>query len=456
MNFNHRSKMMKVLTSLLGGLLLATLANGQAVDKFSLSEAVGYAQGKSTEVQRSKINIDRAKADVQEYTAIGIPKVNAKVDYKYYIDIPTQLIPNDAFAIDIPGIPPPKPGFTEVKFGTRHNLTASITASGLIVDGSYFVGLKASKGLLDMTRRQADLTEYDIKYNVVQAYLQVLLAQENKAVLQRNIDNLETIQKETQALNDNGMVERLDVDRLDLSLSNLKVEMEALNRQIVLAQNSLKFQMNYPLEDSIVLTDKLEDILAVPDQADLQGDILYDRRIETDILQRSINLNELNVTRYQIGYFPNLTAFFTHQQALQRDELFTGAQPFFPTTIVGATLNVPIFDGLDKAAKIKKAKLDVLKLRLQLDDLQRGIHLEVINARSVYLNALSRLENQNKNVALAERILETTRIKYREGVGSSVEMTQAEQELYRTQGNRLNALYDLALAKAALDKALGK
>jgi len=98
----------------------------------------------------------------------------------------------------------------------------------------------------------------------------------------------------------------------------------------------------------------------------------------------------------------------------------------------------------------------VAKLRLQLDDLKRGIQLEVINARSVYINALQRLENQNKNVALAERILETTRIKYREGVGSSVEMTQAEQELYRTQGNRLNALYDLALAKAALDKALGK
>lgn len=447
---------MKTLTSLMGALLFAVSAIGQNVEHFSMVEAIGYAQSKSNKVRNAEIDIARAKADVQEVTAIGIPKVNGKVDYNYYIDIPTQLIPNDAFAIDLPGVPPPEPGFSEVQFGTRHNLTASITASTLVLDGTYFVGLKASKAILDVTQRQADLTEYDIKYTVVQAYLQVLLAEENKAVLQRNIDNLTTIKKETTAFYENGMVERLDVDRLELSLSNLQVELEALMRQTELAKNALKFQMNYPLEDSIVLTDRLEDILVVPDQTDLEGDIFYDRRIEMDVINQSIALNELNVKRYHMGYLPNLTAFFTHQQVLQRDELFTGAQPFFPTTIVGASLNVPIFDGLDKAAKIKKARLDVAKLRLQLDDLQRGIHLEVINARSIYINALKRLESQNKNVALAERILETTRIKYREGVGSSIEMTQAEQELYRTQGNRLNALYDLALAKAALDRALGK
>ena len=447
---------MKTLTSLLGALLLAAAAQGQTVERFSMSEAIGYAQAKSNQVRSAQLDIDRAKADVQEYTAIGIPKVNGSVEYNYFIDIPVQLIPNDAFAVDIPGVPPPEPGFSEVQFGTRHNLTASITASTLVLDGSYFVGLKASNGLLNMTRRQADLTAYDIKYTIVQAYLQVLLAEENKAVLQRNINNLATIKAETEEFYNNGMVERLDVDRLELSLSNLQVEFEALERQTNLAKNALKFQMNYPLEDSIVLTDRLDNILVVPDQEDLSGDIFYDRRIETDVLNQSIALNELNVKRYHMGYLPNLSAFLTHQQVLQRDDLFNGPQPFFPTTIFGATLNVPIFDGLDKAAKIKKARLDVAKLRLQLDDLKRGIQLEVVNARSIYVNALKRLESQNKNVSLAERILETTRIKYREGVGSSVEMTQAEQELYRTQGNRLNALYDLALAKAALDKALGK
>lgn len=142
---------------------------------------------------------------------------------------------------------------------------------------------------------------------------------------------------------------------------------------------------------------------------------------------------------------------------MQRDDLFDGNSPgFFPTTIVGLQLNVPIFDGLDKAAKIKKSRIDVEKFKLQLQDLERGIELEVKNTRAAYKNAQIRLENQDKNVALAQKILNTTRIKYKEGVGSSLEMTQAEQELYRTQANRMNALYELVVAKADLDKALGK
>ncbi len=446
---------MKTTSILLAALLLAFGVQAQQIEEFSLSEAIGYAQAKSNSVRRAQLDIARAKADVQEYTAIGLPKVNGKVEYNYYIDLPTQLIPNDAFAI--PGAPAPEPGFSEVQFGTRHSLTPSITVSTLVMDGSYFVGLKASKGLLEMTKRQADLTEYDIKYNVVQAYLQALLVEENKDVLLLNIENLEKIRFETNAFYENGMVERLDVDRLDLSLSNLQVQLDGLIRQMQLAKNVLKFQMNYPIQDSIVLTERLEDVLALVETADLQGDIQYDRRIETDILKRTIALNELNIKRFHMGYLPNLTAFFTHQQQLQRNDLFDNDAPgFFPITIIGATLNVPIFDGLDKAAKIKRARIDVAKFQLQLNDLERGIQLEVVNARGNYRNAKARLDNQDENLALAERILETTRIKYREGVGSSLEMTQAEQELYRTQANRLNALYDLVLAKSALDKALGK
>jgi outer membrane protein TolC len=215
--------------------------------------------------------------------------------------------------------------------------------------------------------------------------------------------------------------------------------------------------MNYPFENTIELTDNLEVLLVVPQTDDLSGEISSDQRIETDIIKQTIHLNELNTKRFNLGYLPTLQAFAVHQQVLQRDDLFDGNSPgFFPTTIVGVQLLVPIFDGLSKAAKIKKSKIDVDKFKLQLNDLERGIKLEVLNARSVYKNAQTRLENQDKNLALAEKILKTTQIKYREGVGSSMEMTQAEQELYRTQANRLNALYELVVAKADLDKAFGK
>jgi outer membrane protein TolC len=447
---------MKRLNSLLVILVITiTGMQAQEAEQFSLLEAIAYAQAKSNSVRTAQLDIARSKAEVQEYTAIGIPKVNGGVEYNYFIHLPTSLIPNDAFAI--PGAPAPEPGYSETQFGTKNSLTFELSLNTLVFDGSYFVGLKASKGLMEMTKRQADLTKYDIKYLVVKAYLQVLIAEENKGVLLRNVENIQKMRDETQVFLDNGMVEQLDVDRLDLSLSNLQVELEMLARQTELAYNVLKFQMNYPLEGEITLFDKLEDVLALPDGADLDGEIPLDRRIETDILKQTIRLNELNTKRFTMGYLPSLSAFAAHQQVLQRDDLFDGAQPgFFPTTIVGLKLNVPIFDGFDKAAKIKKSKIDVQKFQLQLNDLERNITLQVTNARATYSNATGRLVSQDKNLALAEKILKTTRIKYREGVGSSLEMTQAEQELYRTQANRLNALYQLVVAKADLDKALGK
>ncbi|CAA6799631.1 MAG: Outer membrane efflux protein [uncultured Aureispira sp.] len=451
---------MKKLNSLIIVLIITiTGIQAQELEQFSLLEAIAYAQRKSNSVRTAELDVARAKADVQEYTSIGIPKLNAGVDYNYYVHIPTSLIPNDAFVIDIPGlnIPPPEPGYSETQFGTRNNLTLGVNLNTLVVDGSYFVGLKASKGLMEMTKRQADLTKYDIKHVIVKAYLQVLIAEQSRDVLLQNIENIEKVIAETRIFLENGMVEKLDLDRLELSMLNLEVQIEMLERQIELAHNVLKFQMNYPLEGEIELMTKLEDVFTLPDAADLEGKITSDRRIETDIMKQTIRLNELNTKRFTMGYLPSLSAFAVHQQVLQRDDLFDGKQPgFYPTTIIGLKLNVPIFDGFEKAAKIKKSRIDVEKFKLQLDDLERGITLEVRNARAVYNNATKRLVNQDENLALAERILKTTRIKYREGVGSSIEMTQAEQELYRTQANRLNALYELVVAKADLDKALGK
>jgi outer membrane protein TolC len=437
------------------------LVFSQEYENFTLKEAIAYSQTKSNIVRTAELDIMRAKAEVQEYTSVGIPKLNAQIEYNYFIHLPTQLIPNDAFAFElppqIPPMPDPEPGYMETQFGTRNNLTFSLNLNTLIVDGSYFVGLKASKGLLEMTKRQAELSKYDIRHTVVKAYLTVLIAEENKKVIENNIRNLNTIKTETQAFYENGLVEQLDVERLELSISNLEIELIALTRQVELAYNVLKFQMNYPLENQIALSDKLDALMLVPETEDLEGTINTDQRIETDILKQTIRLNELNTKRFNLGYMPTLQAFAVHQQVLQRDNLFDGDAPgFFPTTIVGLQLNVPIFDGLDKAAKIKKSIIDVEKFKLQLNDLERGIELEVKNTRSAFMNAQIRLKNQDKNLALAKKILDTTRIKYKEGVGSSMEMTQAEQELYRTQANRLNALYELVVAKADLDKALGK
>ena len=426
---------------------------GQTTDVFSLSESIQYANENSSVVKTSNLQIESAKAQVLEYKSIGIPKANIGVDYNYYLQLPTQLIPADAFLL--PGMPPPQDKYLEAQFGTKNNLNLSFNLNTLIFDGSYFVGLRAANGLLRLTRKQAEYEQYEIKDQITKAYLAVLLVEESNLIIDRNINNLLSLFEETNALWQNGLVERLDVDRLSLSLSNLNQEKEILQRQLDLAKTALKFQMNYPLEANITLSDSLESLLVSITDRSADG-LDINNRLEKQIMDQNLYLNELNTKRFKAGYVPTLRAFALHQQTLQRDDLFDGDAPgFFPATILGVQLNVPVFDGMEKTAKIRKSKIDEELIKIQISDFERSVELQVRNAKTNLSNAKARLATQKENETLAQKILNTTMIKYKEGVGSSLEISQAEQELYRTQSAKITALYELIVAKTELEKALG-
>jgi outer membrane protein len=436
---------------------------------FTLEEAVSYSLKHAISVEKAALDIANAEAQVKEYQAIGIPKLNAKVDYTNNAILPTSFLPDfispaivgvlEGFQLVPAGTSAniPAGGVTPVQFGVKNNLTASITASTLVFDGSYLVGLKAAKGLRELTKRQSNLNDYQVRYSVMKAYVLVLIAEENKQVLVNNVDNLKKLLAETEAFYKAGFVEQLDVDRLQLSLSNLQSEQEIVQRQVDLAYNALKFIMGFDINKPITLTNKLDDLIQIPTDSDLNGNTPHDNRIEMDILKRTEYLNSLNVKRLQMAYYPNVTAFASYQQQLQRNNLFDNDETgFTDAAFIGISLNVPIFDGFDKRAKIQRARIDQRRYQLEMENFRRAMNLEVANARAQYKNAQQRLDNQTKNLALAERILARTKTKYKEGVGNSIEITTAEQELYRTQANRMNALYDLVAAKISLDQALGK
>ena len=436
---------------------------------FSLEQAIDYGLKHSISIEKSALDIANAEAQVKEYQAIGIPKLNAKIDYTNNVIRPTSFLPDfispavvgilEGFRL-VPGgsaAQIPTGGVTPVQFGVNNNLTASITASTLVFDGSYLVGLKAAKGLRELVKRQANLTDFQVRYSIMKAYALVLVAEENKNVLSKNIENLKKLFTETKAFKEAGFVEQLDVDRLELSVSNLQSEQEIVQRQVDLAYNALKFMMGYDVLKPIALSNKLDDLLIIPTDAELNGNVPHDSRIEMEVLKRTEYLNELNVKRLQMGYYPNVTAFASFQEQLQRNNLFDkNATGFTKAAFVGATINIPIFDGFDKRSKIQRARIDQRRYQLEIENFKLAMNLEVTNSRAIYRNALQRLDNQNKNLVLAEKILVRTKIKYKEGVGSSIEITTAEQELYRTQANKMNALYELVAAKIDLDKALGK
>ncbi len=424
---------------------------------YSLRSAIDYALENHNSIKENILDIADASSNIKEFTAIGMPKVNGSIQLQHFIDVPTSIIPAGSFFAGDPdqGIAPNPPEDLAVQFGVRNNLNAGLSADVLLFDGSFFVGLQAAKLYKELITRQSEVTREELATNVAKAYLGVISAQKNKELLSDNIRNLEKTLDESNQIYEQGFIEKLDVDRLVLSLNNLNVEEEKVNSLIEVSKNVLKFSMGIPIETPIEVTDKIEEIIVSEyDQLSVM-DVQYslDDRSEYIALQTADQLNELNIKRIKYQYLPVLRGFGSYSQILQGNQLSGGS--WFPTTIVGLTLQVPIFDGFDKAARMDRAKIARDKHLLQMDNLDKAISMEVKNAKLNYLNALKTLSSANENEELAQDIYDTALIKYREGVGSSFEVTQAERDLYTSQGNYINALYGLLIAKIDLEKAMG-
>ncbi len=415
----------------------------------SLEQAINYAYDKSVAVKNARIAVEDAEQQIIERRAPGLPQINSDVTFQRYLQVPKQplppqFLPPNADSLDIP---------TEVSFFLRNNFTAGLSLDAMLFDGSYFVGLKAARTFREYTAQELVKTRRDVRNSVIDAYLPVLLVDESMDLLEKNIANIEKLLYETRALYEEGFAEQLDVDRQQLSLANLRVERQNLDRRRETAIARLKYVMGFPAEQELELSGTLETMVEMASEANLDEQVNLYKRPEYLLVEQGEQLNELNVRLNKAAYLPTLNAFGAYQYQYQGNDFKTGF--WAPQAFVGLRLSIPIFDGMYKSALVQRARLDLERIRNDKQDLARAINLEVTNARNTYVQARESLQQQEANMELAERIYETTQVKYREGVGSSVELTQAEQQLYQAQSNFINALYDFLVAKIDLETALG-
>jgi len=448
---------------------LATALQAIAQNTFTLEEAISYALENSNSIEAKNIEIADAIQNVKELKAIGLPKVSGRVDYQYYIKTPSQpledfitpsviAVLNNTISAQDP-IPVFQSEPIEFSFFLRNNLNANIDASMIVFDGSYLAALEAAKLFKDFSKEGIEVTKQEIRATVTKAYLNVLILEKNKETIQKNIKNLEKSIFEIGEMYKSGFLEKLDVDRLDVSFLNLKTEYAKLLQVEKLSKNVLKFQMDYPLEDEIILTENLDEALDryLVEEVSEETELDYSKKAEYLQILMGLELNAINVKRLQKGYYPTLSVFANLSETLQREKLFNNDEVgFLPAVSVGLSLNVPIYDGGEKSAQIQRAKLTLEKRNLDLENFEKVTALQVYNSKLQYLNARSTVETTKRSLELMEDIHEKTLIKFREGVGSSIEVTQAESNLYQAQSSYINALYDLLNAKTDLDIALGE
>lgn len=431
---------------------------------FTAEQAVAFALQNNANVQNALLDVDIAKKKITELTGVGLPQISAQGDLKYYAKAPIVLFPNfgkvvyDILAAEqlLANAPPELPATLPASFFTKYVATGSISASQLVFDGSYIIGLKASRKYKELTAKTAEQIKIETSATVRKSYYNVLVSRERAQILDININRLQKLFAETEAMYKEGFVEEIDKKRLEVSLNNLKTEKENIDRMLMLGEYVLKFQLGMNVNDAIILTDKLSDVDLTNYSNSLQNVNVNDR-IEYKVLQTTRELQMLNVKRYQYGYLPSIVAYGSWQgQALRNEfDIFDTKQKWYPTGIIGGTINLPIFDGLQKRAKISQEKLTLKKLENGMKQFENASSLENMSAKINLQNALASLETQKKNRELAEEVLNVSRIKYNEGVGSNMEVVNAEAAAQEANSNYFNALYNAIVSKIDLDKSIG-
>ncbi len=439
-------KKLMVFIFLAAGFVNAVQA--QVVNKFTAQQAVDYAKKNSVQVKNALLDYKIQQQVNREITASAYPQLNASGTLQDFLQIPTTLLPAE--------ITGGQPGtFTPVKFGTKYSVTGGFDASQLLFDGQVFVGLQARKTALDFSLKQVDITEEMININVQKIYYQLLVGKQQMTSIDANITRFEKLLNDTKEIYKQGFAERLDIDKVNVQLSNLKTEKIKVQSQLDAGNAGLKFLMNMPQKDSLLLIDSIT--IDLIKENILVADYKYEDRKEYQLLTFAKKLNEYNVRRYKLSYLPTLAAFGSYNKNAQRQKFdFFGGGAWFSTSLVGLKLTIPIFDGFAKSARVQNARLQLQKTNNNIDQLKESIDNDVTQAKLKITAALITVDNQKQNTDLAEKVYNSTKLKYEQGLGNNQEIYTAQAELKVAQNNYYSALYDAIIAKIDFLKAIGK
>jgi outer membrane protein TolC len=419
--------------------------------RFTAQQAVDYALKNAVQVKNALLDIELQKQTNKQITAAAYPQINANASLTDYLSIPTSLIPAEFTG-------GPAGTYFPIKFGTKYNATYGAELQQLLFDGQVFVGLMARKTAIKNSQLAADVTKEQIKANVYKIYYQLVVGQRQIGTIDANIANYEKLLHDTKEIYKNGFAEKLDVDKVQVQLSNLQTQKLKSQNQIDAGKEGLKFLMNIPAHDQLVLTDTLSD-------EEIKSNILdenynYEDRKEYQQLQTAIELGKFNVKRYQLSKIPTLSFSANVNQNAQRTE-FTffkkGDQyPWFSTSFITFRISIPIFDGGARNANIATAKLNLAQMNNNLQQLTSSIDNDIIQSRINMKSAILTMDVQKKNIDLAQQVYNSTKLKYDQGLGSNQEISTAQADLVTAQNNYYSSLYDAIIAKIDYLKAAGK
>ena len=470
-------KQVKVLVLLWVGIAITPLLQAQIdtsthVHQITARQAVDLALKQRIEILNAQLDIRNQGAMNAELTGSALPQIKGNANIQHYFDIPTTVLPDfispSVYGVlenegvkDGNGDPITKPNSFNTfpaQFGTPWQASLGFSVQQLLFQPDVFVGLKARSTAIELYENQLKIQQDSVKSSVYRSYYGVLIAEKGLTFARESEQRLTKLYSDQEQLFKNGFIERLDLDKTQVSLNNVRTTVTELQNLVDVSYAGLKFAMAIPQQDKLKLVDTLSNEEIKKDILDLSNDFKYENRSEVQTLNTSNKLLGYQVRRYQLGAIPTIAAGWNVGKSAQRSSFdvldFDGK--WYLTNYVGLSVNVPIFDGNQRRNKVKQAQYSLEKNRNSLKQFEQLVDFQIVATRTQLVNAISALSTQEDNKQLAERVYNTTKTKYEKGLGSSFEVLQSETSLQDALSNYYQAIYNAIVAKIGYRRALGK
>ncbi|PCE66280.1 TolC family protein [Sediminicola luteus] len=418
--------------------------------RLTLEEAITYGLENNRTAKNAGLDIEAAIKQKWETTTMGLPQLDAGIDYNNHLKQRVSLIPGEIAGQD-PGT------FVPVVFGTQHDATASASLRQLIFDGSYIVGLQSAKVFLEISENAKEKTDLEVRKGIISAYSNAILADETLALLKKDQQTLEKNLHETQKLYENGLTEEEDVEQLQITLAQITSNYNNAARLREVAYDMLNITLGNNITQELSLSDNLDALtFQYTDPTLLESPFALENNIDYQIAKNQEKTSELKVKLEKSKALPTLNAFLNAGYLGNNDEFgfLENEQRWFGFATLGLQMKIPIFTSLGRTAATQRAKINLEKAKNDLDEKEQQIQLELSRARSQYKFALEEYETSKKNLNLAQRIENKNQVKYSEGIATSFELRQAQTQLYAAQRDYLTAMVNVINDKASLEAIL--
>ncbi len=444
-----------IILIFLSSLAFSAIGQESSDNRFTLQQCLDYALEHNENVIMANLEMGISKAKTSEYLSSGFPQIDASANFNKNFILRRTYIDPSTFDPTVPE----GGDLVAVEFGTPYDGDMGINLSQMIFDGSYFVGIKASKTYQELSQKDHIKSKIDVVESVTKAYYSVLVNQMLLETVNSNYQRLDSLVRETTIMQENGFAELLELNRAKVEFNNIKTRKSNSEKAVMISKQLLKYQMGMPISSSLETADKLSDLdFNVEDELNMSFD--HERRIEYSILQTNTDLKELEMKNTKMGYLPNLDLIFSWGMNAGVKDFsdlgkFSNNKVWTDYQLAGLAFKLSIFDGLYKSKKIQQNKIQLQQLDYQRRMLENSMQLEVVQAQQTLRMNMDDLRSQEENMGLAESVYNQTKIKYQEGVGTNLEVIDADNSFKQAQSNYFNALYDALIAHVDCQKALG-